>query len=74
MRVKDCPQTPDCGQAWNHLLKFVSTRLDTTVSSLLTGLRHFRGHHRPQAIERANEKARKQGLEKSVIEPFEFHC
>lgn len=44
------------------------------MSGLLTALWRFRGHHRPQAIERANEKAHEQGLEKSVIEPFEFYC
>jgi integrase len=31
-------------------------------------------HAHERTIERANAKARKQGLEKNVIEPFEFYC
>jgi hypothetical protein len=25
IRLQGCPQTPDCGQAWNHHLKIVAT-------------------------------------------------
>jgi integrase len=42
----------------------------TGKSSHITTVQH--AHER--TIERANAKARKQGLEKSVIEPFEFYC